>query len=91
MRRESVAPVTRLDDSDSDAILPVSIGTIVWCVVLVGLLVAKPTLDENGATWWIGAAVVGVVSGAGGVIFLRWRKQRAARRSAATSASADQE
>jgi hypothetical protein len=84
MRRESVTTVPRLDDSDSDAILPVSIGTIVWAVLLVGLIVARPTLDANGTTWWIGAAVVGLVSGLGGVIFLRWRKRRATRRSAPT-------
>ena len=81
----------RLDDSDSDAILPVSIGTIAWCIVLVGLLIAKPALDDSGTTWWIGAAAVGVVSGAGGVIFLRWRKQRAAHRAAGSSAPAAQE
>jgi integral membrane sensor domain MASE1 len=75
--------VSRLDESDSDAILPVAIGTVVWAVLLVVLVVARPTLEENGTTWWIGAAAVGVVSGAGGVLFLRWRKQRAIRRSAA--------
>ena len=72
----------RLDESDADAILPVSIGTVVWTVLLVVLIIARPTLEENGTTWWIGAAAVGVVSGAGGVVFLRWRKQRAMRRSA---------
>ena len=46
--------------------------------LLVGLLVARPTLDENGTTWWIGAAAVGVVSGLGGLVFLRWRKRRGA-------------
>jgi protein-S-isoprenylcysteine O-methyltransferase Ste14 len=83
--------VPRLDDSDSDGILPVSIGTIAWCIVLVGLLIARPALDESGTTWWIGAAAVGVVSGAGGVLFLRWRKQRAARRRAASPDAAAQE
>lgn len=73
----------RLDEADADAILPISIGTVVWAVLLVGLLVARPTLEQNGTTWWIGAAAVGVVSGAGGVVFLRWRKRRALRRSAA--------
>lgn len=81
--RESVTTVPRLDDSDSDGILPVSIGTAAWAVLLAGLLVARSTLDENGTTWWIGAAAVGVVSGVGGVFFLRWRKRRAARRAAA--------
>jgi hypothetical protein len=74
--------VPRLDESDADAILPVSIGTVVWTVLLIGLIIARPTLEENGTTWWIGAAAVGVVSGAGGVVFLRWRKHRAMRRTA---------
>jgi ABC-type nickel/cobalt efflux system permease component RcnA len=76
----------RLEQSDADAILPVSIGTVVWAVVLIGLLIAKPTLDANGTTWWIGAAAVGFVSGVGGVVFLRWRKARALRRSSASTA-----
>jgi len=70
-----------LDESDADAILPVSIGTAVWLVVLVALVAAKPSLDENGTTWWIGVAAVGLVSGAGGVLFLMWRRRRARRRS----------
>jgi hypothetical protein len=66
--------------SDTDAILPVAIGTAVWCALLVILLLAHSTLAENGTTWWIGAAAVGAVSGVGGLIFLRWRKRRALRR-----------
>jgi hypothetical protein len=72
--------VLRLDQSDEDAILPVSIGTLVWLVVLAGLLFQRSTLDANGTSWWIWTAVVGVVSGAGGVLFLTWRKRRTARR-----------
>jgi hypothetical protein len=68
--------VGKLAQSDTDAILPVSLGTIAWAIVLVALLVARPALEERGTTWWIGAAVVGVVSGVGGIIFLRWRKGR---------------
>jgi ABC-type nickel/cobalt efflux system permease component RcnA len=74
----------RLEQSDTDAILPVAIGTVVWAVLLVALLIARTTLDANGTTWWIGAAAVGVVSGLGGLAFLRWRKRRAMRRSAPT-------
>jgi hypothetical protein len=70
---------SRLRQSDADAILPVSIGTGVWVVLLVGLLVAKPALDAHGTTWWIGAAAVGVVSGVGGLVFLRWRRGRMSR------------
>ena len=75
----------RLEQSDTDAILPVSIGTAVWAVLLVALLIARSTLDANGTTWWIGAAAVGVVSGLGGLVFLRWRKRRAMRRAGSTS------
>ncbi len=70
-----------LGQSDTDAILPVAIGTAVWSVLLVVLLLVRSTLAANGTTWWIGAAAVGVVSGVGGLIFLRWRRRRAMRRS----------
>jgi protein-S-isoprenylcysteine O-methyltransferase Ste14 len=68
-----------LTQSDQDAILPVSIGTVAWLAVLVALIVVKPSLEDSGTTWWIGAAAVGVVSGAGGVLFLTWRRRRARR------------
>ena len=75
-----VGSVSRLAQSDTDAILPVAIGTVVWAVVLVGLVIAKPTLDANGTAWWIGAAAVGFASGAIGLLFLRWRTRRMGRR-----------
>jgi integral membrane sensor domain MASE1 len=68
---------SRLERSDEDAILPVSIGTGVWIVVLVVLVLMRERLDESGLLWWIGAAAVGVVSGALGLVFLRWRRARA--------------
>lgn len=64
--------------SDEDALLPVSIGTGIWLVVLVALLLRKPSLDENGTGWWIAVALVGFVSGALGLVFLRWRARRRA-------------
>jgi len=73
----------RLARADEDAILPVSIGTVVWSVLLVVLLACRSTLEANGTTWWTGVAAVGVVSGIGGIVFLRWRRGRAVRRSAA--------
>ena len=68
-------------DSDDDAVLPVSIGTGIWLVLLVALVVRKPTLDENGTGWWIAVALVGFISGAGGVLYLRWRRARLRSRS----------
>ena len=72
--------VLQLDQSDEDAILPVSLGTIVWFLVLVGLLMQRNGLEEDGNSWWISVAVVGLVSGLGGVVFLTWRKRRLASR-----------
>ncbi len=58
--------------SDADAIVPVAIGTAAWAVVLVVLVLRRA--DLAGQQWWIGAAAVGVLSGVGGLIFLRWRR-----------------
>jgi hypothetical protein len=65
----------RLTRSDADGLLPVSIGTAIWAVVLVALLLSRSALEANGTSWWIGVAVVGLVSGVGGVVFLRWRQR----------------
>ena len=73
--------MARVRESDEDALLPVSIGTGVWLVALVVLVALRGTLAENGTTWWIGVAIVGTVSGLLGLVFLRWRKGRASRRS----------
>ncbi len=62
--------------SDDDAILPVTLGTLVWAVILVVLLTQQSRLQEAGTGWWTGAAAVGVLSGALGVVFLRWRRGR---------------
>jgi integral membrane sensor domain MASE1 len=69
--------------SDDDAILPVSLGTVVWAIILVVLLTQRARLVEAGTEWWIGAAGVGVLSGALGVVFLRWRRGRMDRRAPA--------
>lgn len=71
--------VSRLEESDTDAILPVSIGTAVWAVALVVLLLMRSTLEANGSTWWIAVAAIGLLSGLIGLVFLRWRKGRARR------------
>jgi protein-S-isoprenylcysteine O-methyltransferase Ste14 len=82
-----VASTSRIEQSDEDAILPVSLGTIVWCLVLVVLLFQRSTLEANGTSWWIGVAVVGIVSGIGGVLFLTWRKGRRNRRTPSTEST----
>lgn len=68
--------MSRRSESDQDALLPVGIGTLVWAVVLVVLLIQRDALSAEGRQWWLGAAVVGLVSGLGGLAFLAWRKRR---------------
>ena len=69
-----------IEKSDADGILPVVVGTALWAVALVVLVALRPRLEESGATWWIGAAAIGVVSGVLGLWFLSWRKRRPAQR-----------
>ena len=68
--------MSRAERSDADGLVPVAIGTGIWVIVLVGLLVARPGLEEYGTTWWIGVAAVGTISGVIGLVFLRWRQRR---------------
>ena len=54
-------------------------GLAFWPLLVV-LVAMRGSLEESGATWWIGAAVVGLVSGVVGLGFLNWRKRRQALR-----------
>lgn len=56
--------------------LPVVIGTVVWAVALIVLIVLRPQLEENGSTWWIGVAVVGLITGLLATAFLTRRRRR---------------
>jgi len=68
--------MSRAERSDADGLVPVAIGTAIWVMVLAVLIVARPSLEESGTTWWIGVAAVGTVSGVIGLVFLRWRQRR---------------
>ena len=56
--------------------LPVAIGTVVWAIALVVLIVLQPRLEESGTTWWIGVAVVGLITGLLATAFLIRRRRR---------------
>ena len=56
--------------------MPVAIGTGMWFALLVALIAVRGTLEESGTSWWIGVAAVGLLSGALGLVFLRWRVRR---------------
>lgn len=53
--------------------VPVAIGTALWAVALVVLVVLR---DRLGGPAWVGAAVVGLVSGLLGLPYLRHRARR---------------
>jgi peptidoglycan biosynthesis protein MviN/MurJ (putative lipid II flippase) len=67
--------MSRAEQSDADGILPVTIGTGLWAVALVTLLLLRPQFEQVDELW-IAVAVVGLVSGMLGLLFLRWRKRR---------------
>ncbi|MDE1046627.1 MAG: hypothetical protein OR995_04165 [Candidatus Nanopelagicales bacterium] len=67
--------------SDSNAILPVRIGTglAILATVIAGVIgPMSPNELINGEVWWFGAAMVASVSGGLGLLFLQ-RRARALR------------
>ena len=75
-----MVPTSRIERADEDAILPIAIGTVVWAVLLVILAIKQDALTENGTSWWLNVAIIGVISGTGGMVFLIWRRRRLDRR-----------
>jgi general stress protein CsbA len=71
-------PESAPDDhaSRADAVLPVAIGTALWATALIVLVVLRARLEESGATWWIGVAVVGLITGLLATAFLVRRRRR---------------
>jgi hypothetical protein len=59
------------------ATLPVRIGTALWAIAGLILLTQRDRLAEHDAQWWLGACAIGVVSGLGGLVYLRIRGRRA--------------
>lgn len=62
--------------SDETALLPVSLGTGVWIVALVTVGLTVGVAPVEGQVWWFAVTVIGTLSGAFGLVFLRWRRQR---------------
>ena len=61
-----------------DALVAVSTGTIIWLVVGVVLLAWRERIPQ-GSQWWLGTCAVAVISGVGGILYLRRRQRRAHR------------
>jgi hypothetical protein len=65
-----------------DAVVPVTVGTVAWAVVLVVLVALRGRLDEHDAGWWVWTAVVGLGLGLFGCWWVRRRRALLARRAA---------
>ena len=61
-----------------DALVAVITGTIIWLVVGVVLLILRERIPQ-GSEWWLGTCAVAVISGVGGILYLRRRQRRAHR------------
>ena len=58
-----------------DALVAVSTGTIIWLVVGVVLLILRDRIPQ-GSEWSLGTCAVAVISGVGGILYLRRRRRR---------------
>ncbi len=68
-----VAPV------DNDGVRTVAVGTGLWAVALVVLLVMRDDLEAAGRSWWIWTAVAGLGLGLLGFEYTRRRRDAIAR------------
>ena len=58
-----------------DALVAVTTGTVIWVAAGLVLLVLRDRIDPGGE-WWLWTCVVAVVSGFGGILYLRRRRKR---------------
>jgi hypothetical protein len=68
---------------DVDGVAAVTVGTILWAVALVVLLVLRDTLEQSGSGWWIWVAAAGFGLGIPGLVYTT--RRRAAYRKASAS------
>gem|GEM_PF-4985455 len=81
------SPPANQQDTQDNAFWPVTITTGAWLIALTVLLAIGSRLPE-GQRWWIGTCAVGVISGVGGMIYI---KRRAGRPRRAAARQAQQE
>lgn len=64
---------------DVDGVRSVAVGTVLWVVALVVLLLVRDRLEDNGTTWWIWTCVAGAGLGLLGLAYTRRRRDAIAR------------
>ena len=61
-----------------DSLVAVTTGTAVWLIAGVILLALRGRIPA-GSEWWLGTCAVAVISGVGGIFYLRRRRRRTPR------------
>ena len=60
----------------TDAVVPVTVGTVVWGVALVVTFSLRDRLQAHGAGWWVWTCAVGFGLGLFGCWWVRRRRAR---------------
>jgi len=58
-----------------DSLIAVRTGTAIWLIAGIALLVLRERIPQ-GSDWWLGTCAVAIVSGVGGILYLRRRRRR---------------
>ena len=66
--------VAEVEPMDIDGVRTMTVGTIIWAVVALGMLPFLGNLEEAGRTWWMWTAVAGFGLGLIGLEYCRRRK-----------------
>jgi hypothetical protein len=86
-RRDYATSVANEEDDHApgsqheDAVLPVTVGTVLWAVALAALLPFRSRLQASGSDWWIWVCATGLALGVLGSWWVR-RRRNAFRRGA---------
>lgn len=81
-------PEVKVAPLDEDGVGAVAIGTVLWLVALVVLLLLRDQLTASGSQWWIWVAATGALLGLPGLWFTT--RRRAAYRAAAAAEKDDE-
>ena len=80
--------VADVEPLDVDGVRTMQVGTVLWALALVVLLLLRDQLEDEGHGWWIWVAVVGLVLGVIGWEHTTRRRRRRQRANAASETSA---